>query len=107
MSFADNIKAKIKDVDLERQLTELVDEGEKLVQQSVTKAGDVAHDKRDDVEGWLDKAATKVNDKTESKYADQVSKLRDALLGGLDTLAARRASGGGDTPSGPTGEIAP
>ena len=92
MSFADNIKAKIKDVDVEKQLTELVDEGEKLVNDAVTKAGEVAHDKRDDVEGWLDKATGAINDKTEGKYADQVSKVRDTLLGGLDKLAQRRTS---------------
>ena len=57
MSFADNIKTKIKDAEVERHLTGLVDEGEKLVKESVAKAGDLAHDKRDDVEGWLDRAS--------------------------------------------------
>lgn len=90
MSFADNIKARIKDADVEKQLTELVDEGEKLVKEAVTKAGDVAHERRGDVESWLDKATGTVNDKTEGKYADQVSKVRNTLLGGLDKLAQRR-----------------
>ena len=92
MSFADNIKAKLKDVEVERQLTDLVDEGEKLVKDTVTKAGDIAHDKRGDVEGWLDKASGAINDKTEGKYADKVTKVRDTLLGGLDRLAERRAA---------------
>lgn len=101
MSFADNIKAKIKDVDVEKQLTELVDEGEKLVQDAVTKAGDVAHDKRDDVQGWLEKASGAVNEKTEGKYADQVTKVRDTLLGGLDKLAQRRTTGAPAEPTDP------
>lgn len=95
MSLADNIKAKIKDVDVEKQLTDLVDEGEKLVQEAVTKAGDVAHERRDDVQGWLEKATGAINDKTEGKYADKVTQVRDTLLGGLDKLAQRR------TPSAP------
>ena len=90
MSFADSIKAKIKDVDVEKQLTGLVDEGEKLVKDAVTKAGDVAHDKRDDVEGWLTKAQEAVNEKTDGKYADQVTKVRDTLMSGLEKLAQRR-----------------
>ncbi|GGD09662.1 Rv0909 family putative TA system antitoxin [Nocardioides daphniae] len=96
MSFADNIKAKIKDVDVEKQLTELVDEGEKLVNDAVTKAGDIAHDKRGDVEGWLDKATGAINEKTEGKYADKVTRVRDTLLGGLDKLAQRRTSDAAD-----------
>lgn len=90
MSFAENIKGKIKDADVEKQLTELVDEGEKLVKDAVTKAGDVAHERRDDVQGWLEKASGAVNEKTEGKYADKVTKVRDTLLGGLDKLAQRR-----------------
>lgn len=90
MSFAENIKAKIKDVDVEKQLTELVDEGEKLVGDAVTKAGGIAHEKRGDVEGWLNKASGAINEKTEAKYADKVSKVRETLLGGLDKLASKR-----------------
>ena len=100
MSYAEKIKAKIKEIDLETQLSGLVDEGEKLVQGSVTKAGDIAHDKRDDVAGWLDKASTVVNEKTDAKYADKVSKVRDTLLSGVDKVAARRA-GASEEPSAP------
>lgn len=106
MSFAENIKTKIKDADVERHLTELVDEGEKLARETVTKAGDIAHDKRDDVQGWLDKASDKVNDKTEGKYADQVAKLRDTLLGGLDKVATRRSAAEADgAPAEPSAPI--
>ena len=111
MSFAENLKAKIKDADVEKQLTELVDEGEKLVADAVSKAGDIAHDKREDVEGWLDKASGAINDKTEGKYADQVTKVRDTLLSGLDKLAERRSApepdADADGVTEPQGEITP
>ena len=90
MSYADKIKAKIKEIDLETQLSGLVDEGGKVVNDSVMKAGDVAYDKRDDVAGWLDKASGKVNEKTDEKYADQLTKVRDAVLSGVDKLAGKR-----------------
>lgn len=91
--YTDKIKAKIKESDVEGKLSGLVDEGEKLVSEGMTKAGDLAHEKRDEVEGWLDKATGVVNEKTDGKYADKVSKVRDVLLGGLDKLAERRTGG--------------
>lgn len=91
VSYSDRIRAKIKEIDLEAQLTGLVDDGEKMVHASVEKAGDLAHDKRDDVAGWLDTASEKVNEKTDAKYADQVAKVRDAVLGGVDRLARKRS----------------
>lgn len=104
MSFAETIKAKIKTVDVEAQLTGLVDEGEQLVKDGVTKAGDLAHDKRDDIEGWLGTATEAINGKTDGKYADKLTKLRETLLSGVDKVADKRAPGAqdsGTTPSEP------
>lgn len=95
--YTDKIKAKLKESDVEGKLSDLVDEGEKLVSEAVTKAGDLAHHKRDDVQGWLDKAQSTVNAKTDSKYADKVAKMHDVLLAGLDKVAEHRA-GAGETP---------
>lgn len=103
MSFADNIKAKIKDVDLEAQLNTLVDEGEQLVKDGVAKAGVLAHDKRDDIDGWLQKATEAISTKTEGKYDDKLTKLRETLLTGVDKVAERRdgADEGATEPSEP------
>lgn len=104
MSFADNIKAKIKDVDIEAQLTSLVDEGEQLVKDGVSKAGVLAHDKRGDIDGWLGKASEAINTKTEGKYADQLTKLRETLLTGVDKVAERRDGVADGAAGGPTSE---
>lgn len=90
MSYADRIKAKIKEADVEKQLTELVDEGEKLVSEAVTTAGEIAYDRRADVQSWLDRASEKVNEKTEGKYADKVAKFSALLLSGVDKVAEKR-----------------
>lgn len=90
MSFAENIKARIKDADVEKQLVDLVDDGERIAREAITRAGDVAHERRGEVEGWLEKATGVVNEKTEGKYADKVSAVRDTLLEGLGKLAQRR-----------------
>lgn len=109
-SYSDRIKAKIKESDVEGKLSGLVDEGEKLVGEAVTKAGTLAHDRRDDVVGWLDKASETVNSKTEGKYADKVTKLRDVLLSGLDKVAEKRPGpdvSKDDVDPGPRGELPP
>lgn len=92
MSYADRIKAKIKEADVEKQLHELVDEGEKLVTEAVSTAGEIAYDRRADVQGWLDRASEKVNEKTEGKYADKVAKVTALLLGGVDKIAEQRSA---------------
>ncbi|MFC6154550.1 Rv0909 family putative TA system antitoxin [Nocardioides yefusunii] len=108
-SYSDKIKAKIKESDVEGKLGDLVDDGEKLVNEAVTKAGTLAHDRRDDVVGWLDKASETVNSKTDGKYADRVSKLRDVLLAGLDKVADKRAgsTSDDDVDREPRGELPP
>ncbi len=92
MSFSDEIKAKIKDAEIEKHLSSFINEAEEFVDTSVGKAGSLAHDKRDNVEEWLDKATTKVNEKTDGKYADAVAKVRQAVLTSVDKVAEKRPS---------------
>ena len=90
MSYADQIKAKLKQSDVEGKLAGLVDGGEKLVNGTVQRAGGLAHERRSDVEALMQKAGGTVNEKTDGKYADRVAKVRDLLLAGVDKVAERR-----------------
>ena len=90
MTFADDLRAKIKDSDVEGQLTKLVDEAEKFVGTATEKAGGVAHDKREEVESFLDKATARINEKTKGQYVDKVTALRETILRNVDKLADKR-----------------
>lgn len=96
MSLSDDIKAKIKDAEIDKHLSTFIDEAEHVINTGVTKAGGVAHEKRGDVTDWLDKASAKVNEKTDSKYAEHVTKVRSAVLASLDKLAEKRADNTSD-----------
>ncbi len=108
MTFAEDLKSKIKDADVEKQLTALVDDATHLMEAAVGKAGTVAYDKRDDVEVWLDSAAGKVNERTDGKYAENLAKAQAAFLTGIDKIAEQRPSHKDTTtPSGPPSELRP
>lgn len=93
MAFSDDVKAKIDKLELERQLKDLVDETESAVNSAVEYAGGVAYERRDEVDGWLGKAGTAINEKTKDQYADKVEKVHRSVLTGLDKLAAHRRVG--------------
>lgn len=54
------------------------------------KAGELTHERRDDLEGYLAKAQSFVDERTDGKYADQVGKVRDQVSHGLAKLAEQR-----------------
>lgn len=91
--LTDNVKRRIDELEVDKHLHRFVDESGRVANEAVERAGGVAHERRDDVAGWLDKASGKVNEKTKGQYADKVDKVRTGILGGLDRLAARRRLG--------------
>lgn len=90
MGLADDIRAKINEAELDKQLRQVADEAQQLFDKGAAQAGDLAHDKRADVDEWLAKAEAQVNTRTEGQYADTVAKVRRGLMQGLDAVAARR-----------------
>lgn len=103
-SFFDKLMDKAEELELQRKAEDLVDAAAKLATQAVEKAGDLAHENRDKVEGMLDKAAAKVDEQTDGRYADKVAKARTQVSHGVDKLAEQRS---GSTPAGSGGDAAP
>lgn len=101
--LGDNLKQKLDELEVEKHLHQFVDEAEKVANEAVERAGALAHERRDDVAGWLDKATGTVNEKTKGQYADKVDKVRDGVLAGLDKLASRRRVGDPVAPIGAPG----
>ncbi|WP_181310017.1 antitoxin [Nocardioides campestrisoli] len=90
MAFADDMKKKIDELELEKRLKELVTETDKKTSEAVEKAGGLAHERRDEIAGWIDKATGRINEQTKGQYGDKVEKVRTGLLSSLEKLAAKR-----------------
>jgi ElaB/YqjD/DUF883 family membrane-anchored ribosome-binding protein len=89
-SINETLKQKIDEWDLDRRLNELVDSAEKVFHRAVETAAEVAHDRRDDVDRVLDTLSTKLDERTEGKYAERVDQVRGHVENGLDRLAEHR-----------------
>ena len=96
-TFADRLAAKAEELELQRKATELADAVGKLAQSAFEQAKTYTADHRDSVEGFLDKAAAKVDQQTDGKYHDKVAKARGAASEGLSKFA----SGSGDATATP------
>ena len=89
-TITETLKAKLDELDLDRRLDELTRATEDAVKKAVAHAGDLAHDNREKVSALLDKASAVIDEKTDGKYRDQVTKVRTQVETGVDKLAAKR-----------------
>lgn len=87
--IADQLKSRIDDLDLDRRLNEFVEQAEQGLRRAVSTAGDFASERTDDIERWLDVATSKINERTEGKYADHVTRVRDQVSAGVARLAKK------------------
>ncbi len=87
-----DLEAKARELELDKKLESLADQADHLLREAAVKAGDYAHDNRDRVEGALDRAGSKVDEKTDGKYTRYVEKLRTGVLVGVDWVAEQRES---------------
>lgn len=114
-SFVDKLKAKadelhlkekVDELHLKEKVEELADQADKLTRQAAGKVGEVTHENRDKVEGFLDKAAAKVDEQTGGKYHDKIAKARESASKGVEKVAEQRTQGGEPAP-GTSGHAAP
>jgi len=92
-----DLEAKARELELEKKLEAFADQADHYLREAAVKAGDYAHDNRDRVEEALDRAGSKVAEKTEGKYSRYVDKLKTGVLVGVDWVAEQRESS--STPS--------
>lgn len=105
MSFIDKLKHQADELGLREKTSHLVDEAKKVAGQAKEKAGDLAVENRERVEGALDKAGAKIDEKTEGKYADKIAKAKEQVTKGVDKIAegSSRAPGTGPAATGGSG----
>jgi ElaB/YqjD/DUF883 family membrane-anchored ribosome-binding protein len=87
-----DLEAKARELEPAKKIESLADQADHLLREAAVKAGDYAHDNRDRVEGALDRAGSKVDEKTDGKYTRYVEKLRTGVLVGVDWVAEQRES---------------
>jgi ElaB/YqjD/DUF883 family membrane-anchored ribosome-binding protein len=88
----ETLKQKIDELDLDRRLNDLVVQAEQTLHRAVETAGDYAHEHREDVDRVLTRMSERIDQRTEGKYADQVSKVRQQVVLGVEKLAEKRPS---------------
>ena len=86
----ETLKQKIDDLDLDRRLNEFTEHAEEVVNRALDTAAEYAHEHQDDVDRLLTRVSTSIDERTEGKYADQVTKVREQLERGVSKLAERR-----------------
>jgi ElaB/YqjD/DUF883 family membrane-anchored ribosome-binding protein len=89
----ETFKQKIDELDLDRRLNELTDQAEHVVGRALDTAADYAHEHQGDVDRLLTRVSTTIDERTEGKYADKVTRVREQLERGVSKLAERRPSG--------------
>lgn len=82
MGFMDKIKAKATEMGLDEKAREAKE-----------KAAEAAGQNRGKVEDMVGKAGQAINEKTDGKYKDKVTKVQDAALKGVDKIAEQGEQG--------------
>jgi hypothetical protein len=93
MSFMDKLKKKAEELDLETKARQLQESATQAAKQARVKAGDFAVENREKIDGYVETATTRIDEKTEGKYADKVAKVREHVDRGVDKVAEGHTSG--------------
>ena len=110
MSIRDALRRKAEELELEAKARTVQDAVVQAARQAREKAGDFTSEHREQIEGFVDSASTKVDEKTEGRYADRVAKVRATVGKGIDKVAeggAAPPSPPSAPPSAPPGESGP
>ena len=103
-NIADKLKQTIDELEIDRHVNDLVISAESAFHTARDKVATLAAEHGDEVERFLDKVTTTIDERTEGKFAPQVDKVRATVSTGVTKLAAYRP---GNTPVAPVEEIEP
>ena len=88
----ETLKQKIDELDLDRRLNEASVQAEQVIGRALDTAAEYAREHREDVDRLLTRVSTTIDERTDGKYADKVTKVREQLDRGVERLAERRPS---------------
>lgn len=101
-NFLDNLAQKADELQIKDKAKDLADATAKLAQTAFEQARGYASENRDKVEGFLDKAAAKVDEQTDGKYHDKVAKARESASSGFQKFADSHGAAGAGGAAAPT-----
>jgi hypothetical protein len=87
MSFLDRMKKKAQELELDKKAKDLQEAAATAARQAREKAGDFTAENRSKIDGYVEKAATTIDAKTEGKYADKVAQAKQTVGKGVDKVA--------------------
>ena len=114
MSFGDQMKHKAEEVHLQAKAKDFGDAVAEMLKTAASIAASYAKENREKVDGALDKVEGTIEEKTNGKHTDTVSKVRASVDKGIDKLVETNAPKTPPTPgaapgagAGPTGSSVP
>src|SRR3954462_1008360 len=93
MSFMDKLRMKAEELGLETKAKDLQEATLQAAKQAREKAGDFTVENREKIDGYVETATTKIDEKTEGKYADKLAKVKVHVGRGVDKVAEGHATG--------------
>lgn len=92
-TITDTIKQYIDELEIERHVTEASERAEETVGRAIERAGGYAYEHTEDLETWLDKAGSTIDERTDGRYTETWTSVRGAITSAWGKLADRRALG--------------
>lgn len=102
MSFLDKMKKKAEELELDKKAKDLQAAATTAAKQAREKAGDYTAENRSKIDGYVEKAATTIDTKTDGKYADKVAKAKEQVGKGVDKVAEGSPNATGAPGTAPT-----
>ena len=89
-NISDKLKQTIDELDIDRHVNDFVIQLEAAFTSARDKVGTLAAERGDDVERFLDKVSTTIDERTEGRFAPHVDKVRERVSTGVTRLADYR-----------------
>jgi len=87
MSFLDRLRKKAEELDLETKARQLQEAATQAAQQAREKAGEFTAEHRDQIDGYVETAGTKIDQTTDHRFSDQIAKVTQQVERGVDLVA--------------------
>ena len=89
-NISDKLKQTIDELDIDRHVNDLVSQVEGAFMTARDKIATLAAERGEEVERFLDKVSTTIDEHTEGRYASEFDSVRGAVLAGVAKLAGQR-----------------
>ena len=88
--FAQTIRAKLEELEVEDRIEEVVSEVGELFSTGMARAGTVVHEHRSDIDTFIDKAADALDRGLDHRFTTRIDGVRVRLEHGVDRIAEHR-----------------